>query len=42
MFSRTAEALGDRNAALRDLATLPAGAGRPAHTALWLPTFTVS
>ena len=40
LFPGTAEALAERNAALRDLTTLPADTGRPAHTALHLPTFT--
>jgi 2-polyprenyl-6-methoxyphenol hydroxylase-like FAD-dependent oxidoreductase len=35
----TAEALAERNQALRNLATLPAGAGQPAHSALVLPDF---
>jgi 2-polyprenyl-6-methoxyphenol hydroxylase-like FAD-dependent oxidoreductase len=39
LFPETAEALARRNAALRNLTALPAGTGRPAHTALRLPTF---
>ncbi|MFI6996879.1 FAD-dependent monooxygenase [Nocardia sp. NPDC050175] len=42
MFPRTAEALAHRNAALRELSTLPGGTGRAAHTALRLPAFTAS
>jgi len=40
LFPNTAEALAQRNGALRDLTTLPADTGRPAHTARHLPTFT--
>jgi 2-polyprenyl-6-methoxyphenol hydroxylase-like FAD-dependent oxidoreductase len=40
LFPSTTEALTARNAALRDLTALPADTGRPAHTALDLPTFT--
>lgn len=39
LFPTTAEALAQRNAGLRELTTLPADTGRPAHTALTLPTF---
>jgi hypothetical protein len=35
----TAEALAKRNDGLRELTTLPADGGRPAHTALQLPDF---
>ncbi|MEU4432214.1 FAD-dependent monooxygenase [Nocardia rhamnosiphila] len=40
LFPTTAEALAQRNAALRELVSLPAAAGRAAHSALTLPTFT--
>ncbi|MCP2257117.1 2-polyprenyl-6-methoxyphenol hydroxylase [Streptoalloteichus tenebrarius] len=40
MFPNTAEALAERNAALLKLTSLPADTGRPAHSALQLPTFT--
>ncbi|MGW1740535.1 FAD-dependent monooxygenase [Nocardia sp. NPDC001965] len=39
LFPNTAEALEQRNAALRDLVTLPAAEGRAAHSALTLPAF---
>ncbi|MDR7275240.1 FAD-dependent monooxygenase [Catenuloplanes atrovinosus] len=39
LVPRTAEALARRNAALRDLTAVPEPGGRPAHTALRLPTF---
>jgi 2-polyprenyl-6-methoxyphenol hydroxylase-like FAD-dependent oxidoreductase len=39
LFPHTPEALAARNAGLRELTTLAADAGRPAHTALKLPTF---
>lgn len=39
LFPDTAEALAQRNDALRDLTSLPTATGRPAHTALRLPTF---
>jgi 2-polyprenyl-6-methoxyphenol hydroxylase-like FAD-dependent oxidoreductase len=39
LFPTTAQALAQRNAALHALTALPAGTGRPAHTALHLPTF---
>lgn len=40
LFPNSTEALAERNAALRDLTTLPADTGRPAHAALRLPTCT--
>ncbi|AHH95225.1 FAD-dependent monooxygenase [Kutzneria viridogrisea] len=39
LFPSTAEALAERNAALRNSTSLPADTGRPAHSALQLPTF---
>ncbi len=39
LFPGTAEALAARNAALRERTTMPAGAGRPEHSALTLPEF---
>ena len=39
LFPVTAEALARRDAALRGLATAPAGEGHPAHSALVLPGF---
>ncbi|MGW3282926.1 FAD-dependent monooxygenase [Nocardia rhamnosiphila] len=42
LFPTTAEALAQRNAALRELVSLPAAAGRAAHSALTLPTFTAT
>jgi 2-polyprenyl-6-methoxyphenol hydroxylase-like FAD-dependent oxidoreductase len=39
LFPTTAEALARRDAALRDLVSLPADTGRPEHTALRLPSF---
>ncbi|WP_328608354.1 FAD-dependent monooxygenase [Amycolatopsis sp. NBC_00345] len=40
LLPTTAEALDQRNAALRDFTSLPADTGRPAYTALRLPDFT--
>jgi hypothetical protein len=40
LFPATPEALARRDAALRGLAALPAGAERPEHSALTLPAFT--
>jgi 2-polyprenyl-6-methoxyphenol hydroxylase-like FAD-dependent oxidoreductase len=40
LFPSTAEALAQRNTALRTLTSLPSDTGRPAHSALTLPTFT--
>jgi 2-polyprenyl-6-methoxyphenol hydroxylase-like FAD-dependent oxidoreductase len=42
LFPATDEALAARNAALRELTAMPADTGRPAHTALRLPTFATS
>ncbi|MFI2336852.1 FAD-dependent monooxygenase [Nocardia rhamnosiphila] len=42
LFPTTAEALAQRNAALRELVSLPAAAGRAAHSALTLPAFTAT
>ena len=41
MFPGTTEALAARNAALRELTTMPATEGRPEHSAMTLPDFTV-
>jgi hypothetical protein len=38
----TADALAKRNDGLRELTTLPADRGRPAHTVLQLPDFSNS
>ncbi|WP_406150781.1 FAD-dependent monooxygenase [Streptomyces sp. NBC_01012] len=40
LFPTTARDLEQRNAGLRGLSAIPASAGRPAHSALTLPTFT--
>ncbi|CAM4079697.1 FAD-dependent monooxygenase [Kibdelosporangium persicum] len=40
LFPTTAEALAQRNDRLRNLSTMPAAEGRPAHSALTLPSFT--
>jgi 2-polyprenyl-6-methoxyphenol hydroxylase-like FAD-dependent oxidoreductase len=40
LFPGTAEALAERNAALRALTTMPAAQGRPEHSAMTLPEFT--
>ncbi|WP_217143864.1 FAD-dependent monooxygenase [Streptomyces sp. AC627_RSS907] len=40
LFPTTARDLAQRNARLRDLSAIPASVGRPAHSALTLPTFT--
>ncbi|MFE0257466.1 FAD-dependent monooxygenase [Streptomyces sp. NPDC059010] len=40
LFPTTARALEQRNDMLRKLSTMPAAAGRPAHSALTLPEFT--
>ncbi len=42
MFPGTAESLAARNAALRERETVPAGAGRPEHSAMTLPEFEVA
>ncbi len=40
LFPTTAQALKERNDRLRNLSAVPAGEGRPAHSALTLPEFT--